>query len=271
MNQEIRKIQLKCLEILEIVDKICREENIQYSLCGGSVVGAHLYKKCLPWDDDVDLMMTRKNYNRFIQILQNKLPNGFSAHNYQLTNDFQTLFTKVMNDNTTVVQQDGTVSGVFLDITVYDKIPRDYRFKWDILLWKISQVVTIGKIEGKNIKTRLRNLVLSTILKDKIKYLKFFQQQVEKLGDRSKVYSYAELFGAFCNTKTYEPEIFENYAEIDFEGKKYMIVRDYVKYLETRYDRTDFREPKEKQVAPHYKYVDLSMPYKKYIETIVRI
>ena len=35
MNQEIRKIQLKCLEILEIVDKICREENIQYSLCGG--------------------------------------------------------------------------------------------------------------------------------------------------------------------------------------------------------------------------------------------
>ena len=40
-----------------------------------------------------------------------------------------------------------------------------------------------------------------------------------------------------------------------------MIVRDYVKYLETRYDRTDFREPKEKQVAPHYKYVDLSMPY----------
>ena len=66
-------------------------------------------------------------------------------------------------------------------------------------------------------------------------------------------------------------DIFENYAEIDFEGKKYMIVRDYVKYLETRYDRTDFREPKEKQVAPHYKYVDLSMPYKKYIETIVRI
>lgn len=50
MNQEIRKIQLKCLEILEIVDKICREENIQYSLCGGSVVGAHLYKKCLPSD-----------------------------------------------------------------------------------------------------------------------------------------------------------------------------------------------------------------------------
>ena len=41
---EIRSIQLKCLEILEIIDKICHKYNIQYSLCGGSVVGAYLYK-----------------------------------------------------------------------------------------------------------------------------------------------------------------------------------------------------------------------------------
>ena len=42
MEKEIREIQLKCLEILNLVDIICRENHIQYSLCGGSVVGAHL-------------------------------------------------------------------------------------------------------------------------------------------------------------------------------------------------------------------------------------
>ena len=41
---EIRQLQLKCLEIFDIVDKICRENEIKYSLCGGSVVGAHLYQ-----------------------------------------------------------------------------------------------------------------------------------------------------------------------------------------------------------------------------------
>ena len=266
MEKEIREIQLKCLEILNLVDIICRENHIQYSLCGGSVVGAHLYKGCLPWDDDVDLMMTRRNYNRFIDIVSKSLPKGYSVHNYQLTNDFESTFTKIMDDNTTIVQQDGTVSGVFLDITVYDKIPMDYHFKWDVFLWKISQVVMIGQLSGKSMKTKIRNLVLSTVLKDKRRYLRFFFFFLEKIGEKANEYSYAELFGAFCNTKPYSPEIFENYTEIEFEGKNYMVVRDYVQYLQTRYERTDFREPKEKQVAPHYQYVDLKLPYKKYIK-----
>jgi len=263
MENETRQIQLKCLEILRIVDFICREHGIQYSLCGGSVVGAYLYKGCLPWDDDIDLMMTRENYNRFIDVVKEELPRGYSVHNYQLTDDFETPFTKIMNDNTTIVQHDNTVSGVFLDITVYDRIPNDRRFKWDKFLWKISQVVMIGKIESSGLKTRIRNFVLSTMLKDKRRYLMFFQKQVEYLG-RKGDYSYAELFGAFCNTKPYDAEIFENYSEIEFEGNSYMIVRDYVKYLETRYERTDFREPKEKQVAPHYQYVNFELPYKEY-------
>ena len=74
------------------------------------------------------------------------------------------------------------------------------------------------------------------------------------------------MFGAFCNTLPYEPEIFENYTEIQFEGKQYMIVKDYIKYLQTRYNRTDFREPKEKQLSPHYRYVSFRIPYKEYIK-----
>ncbi len=264
MEKEIRKIQLKCLEILNVVDKICRENQIQYSLCGGSVVGAYLYKGFLPWDDDVDLMMTRDNYNHFIQVVASELPKGYSVHNYQLTDDFESTFTKIMDDSTTVVQQDGTVSGVFLDITVYDKIPMDYHFKWDVFLWKISQVVMIGKLNDNSFKTRIRNLVLSTILKDRRKYLIFFQKQVESTGRKAKKYSYAELFGAFCNTKSYNPKIFENYTEIEFERKYYMIVRDYIDYLQTRYERTDFREPKEKQIAPHYQYINFDLPYRQF-------
>lgn len=82
----IRQIQLKCLELLDMVDKICREHHIQYSLCGGSVVGAHLYKGCLPWDADIDLMMTRHNYNRFLEIVPDLLPDGYSIYNYQKGN-----------------------------------------------------------------------------------------------------------------------------------------------------------------------------------------
>lgn len=209
--------------------------------------------------------MTRENYNKFLSVIKLELPKGFSVNNYQLSDTYWSLFTKIVNDNTTIVQNDGAVSGVFLDITVYDKIPDNYKRKEDIFLWKMSQVVSIGKIKGKSLKAFVRNMVLTLFFRDKSKYYKFFQKRVEKNGNTTK-YHYSELFGAFCNTLPYEPEIFENYTEIQFEGKQYMIVKDYIKYLQTRYNRTDFREPKEKQVSPHYRYVNFSIPYKEYIK-----
>lgn len=263
MPDVVRQVQIKCLEILKIVDQICRKHGIKYSLCGGSVVGAYLYEGCLPWDDDIDLMMTRENYNRFLIVAPNELPAGFSIHNYLLSEEYWSLFTKIVNDNTTIVQQNGSVSGVFLDITVYDRIPDNWRKQEDILLWKISQVVMIGKIDSKSLKALLRNAILHCFFQNKRKYYRFFQHRVE-LNGRTPNYHYAELFGAYCNTKLYEPSIFENYIDIAFENNQYMIVRDFVEYLETRYDRTDFREPKEKQVPPHFRFVDLNTPYKEY-------
>lgn len=265
MDSEVREIQLQCVKILNIVHKICIDNNIKYSLCGGSVVGAHLFGGCLPWDDDVDLMMTRDNYDRFIKIAQNEIPKGFSIHNYRISDDFSTPFTKIMNDSTTIVQLDDTVSGVFLDITVYDKIPENPLSKVDYLLWKISQIVMIGKISPNSIRQRIRNLFLSSPLGNRRRFLKIFEMIVSLISKFSSKYKYSELFGAFANTIKYNPEIFENYTFIQFENKKYMIVRDYIEYLKTRYNRTDFREPKDKQVAPHYKLVNLNMPYKEYL------
>lgn len=262
-KDEIRAIQLKCLEILEIVDYICEKHDIKYSLCGGSVVGAYLYKKCLPWDDDIDLMMTRTNYNRFLKVAPGELPEKYSIHNYQMNDVYWSPFTKIVDNETTLVQIDGTVSGVFLDITVYDKVPNDWKKNIDIVLWKVSQIVSIGSIVPRNRKDILRNILIKSVLRNERKYLKFFQWVVEKLGN-ARDYHYSELFGAYCNTKEYNKLIFENYTEIEFENKNYMIVRDYINYLETRYDRKDFREPKERQIAPHYQFVDLNKSYKKY-------
>lgn len=264
MENEIRNIQCECLKILDIIHNICKDNNIQYSLCGGSVVGAHLYNSCLPWDDDIDLMMTRQNYDKFLKIAQHSLPDGYSLQNFRYSNDFTTPFTKIVNNNTTIVQQDNTVSGIFVDITVYDKVPNNIVFKYETFLWKLSQIVMIGKIPNNNLKNISRNILLSTFFRNKKNYLKFFEKQIKILSPSSK-YSYAELFGAFCNTTQYSANIFENYTEILFENKKYMIVQDYVSYLKTRYNRDDFIEPKEKQIAPHYKFVDFNLPYKEYI------
>lgn len=269
MESELRQLQLKCLEILDIVVKICTEHNIKYSLCGGSVVGAHLYKGFLPWDDDIDIMMTRENYNKFLEVAKDCLPEGYSIINYQnsdLSTKWKICFTKIIDDNTTIVQDDDNVMGVFIDIDVYDKVPENL-FKYiDLFLCERILTINKGKVAGKNIRNIFRNLFLNTIFSNRRKYLICMQRIVEFLGKNPSCYTYRELFGAYhgYNMIPYKASIFENYTTIDFEGRKVMIVRDYIDYLRTRYNRTDFREPKEKQVHTHHQYINLEMPYMMY-------
>ena len=270
MESELRKLQQKCLEILDIIDNICREHRIQYSLCGGSVVGAHLYNGFLPWDDDIDLMMTRDNYNKFINIAPSSLPQGFSLFCYQHSEYASQLhlgFAKVMNENTTFIENNGDITGIFVDITVYDKIPNSFLRHIDLFLYKRAQMISTGKLPGKSIKNQIRNLLLDTIFSDYRAYMTFFQKVLEMLG-RTSDYSYRELCGPyyFVCMIPYQPHIFENYTTIEFEGREIMIVRDYIEYLQSRYNRTDFVEPKEKQVPIHLEHAEFDIPYMEYIK-----
>lgn len=265
-NQNTRQIQLKCLEILDIVHNICVENNIEYSLCGGSVVGAHLYKGCLPWDDDVDIMMTRENLSKFLEIAPGLLPKGFSIYNFHETADFHNGVTKVVNENTTYVEKNGKVLGVFLDITVYDKVPLNPLLRWiDMFLCARSLTAIQGKMDGYGLKKLVRDFIIDLFLSDKRRFFLFFEKVVVAIGKHTKKYSYSELFGAWAQTISYKPSVFENYSKIEFEGKQYMIVRDYIEYLQTRYNRTDFREPIEKQLASHIAFYDENLPYKEYL------
>ena len=239
MEQNVRTIQQKCLDILNVAHRICMENGIQYSLCGGSVVGAHLYKGCLPWDDDIDIMMTRTNFDRFLSIAPSVLPEGLKLHHFRIDGYVVKGIAKVMDENSTYVEENGQVGGVFLDITVYDRIPTNWLLRQiDLFLCARSLTAMRGKIEGSGLKKLCRDLFVDVFLSDKRKYFMFFEKIAVALGRCTRSYSYSELFGAWAQTISYRPSVFENYTTIEFEGEQYMIVRDYIEYLQTRYNRT---------------------------------
>ena len=65
------------LEVLNDVDKACRENGIQYFAEWGTLLGAVRHHGFIPWDDDMDICMKRPDYNRFLQIADQIMPEGY--------------------------------------------------------------------------------------------------------------------------------------------------------------------------------------------------
>ena len=122
-SEELRSLQLRCVDIVKDIDLFCRKNNIEYALCGGSAIGAHMYGGFIPWDDDMDLMMTRKNYKKFLR-LWNKEKQQYELHHYSKIDSGGVMFAKIVDPNSTLVETQESFtkapSGVFVDITVFD-------------------------------------------------------------------------------------------------------------------------------------------------------
>ena len=68
----IKEQQLLLIEMLDYITKICDKNNINYSLIGGSLIGAIRHKGMIPWDDDIDIILMPNEYEKLIDILKKK-------------------------------------------------------------------------------------------------------------------------------------------------------------------------------------------------------
>lgn len=112
-----KKVQMLILKIFIEFDRICRENGLRYYLAGGTLLGAVRHKGFIPWDDDLDVTMPRKDYDKFLKICPSKLREGFclNAHAYPYT------FTRleVLGPRTTApLQRNGR--NIFVDILPLD-------------------------------------------------------------------------------------------------------------------------------------------------------
>lgn len=67
------------MEVLEVIDKICREYNLRYFADWGTLLGAIRHKGFIPWDDDIDICLMRQDYMRLIQVFRANPPKGFAV------------------------------------------------------------------------------------------------------------------------------------------------------------------------------------------------
>lgn len=122
---ECKKIEL---QILKSVKQFCMAKHIRYYLCGGTLIGAIRHKGFIPWDDDIDIMMPRKDYKRFIQLFPEEGINGFRLLSPYTEEDCCIVYSKVYDPQT--LKQDKEFDkkywkyGVDIDIFPTDGLPK---------------------------------------------------------------------------------------------------------------------------------------------------
>jgi len=152
----IRQSQLVMLRMLKIMDYLCSRHNIQYFLTGGSLLGAIRHKGFIPWDDDLDVGMTRDNYEKFVQLAVPELPRDIffqtpetDAYYSELSNVDARLRDKYSSYNHVGIENNKWHEGLQVDIFVYDRAFLPHNF------FIIAQNVLLKSVNSKKKRARI--------------------------------------------------------------------------------------------------------------------
>ncbi len=137
----VRELQLEILEIMDEIHRICVKHKINYGLIAGSALGVVNYKGFIPWDDDIDLCVLRKDWKKFIKALQEDLDDKYYFQCYETDKKYNTIMgpqmkirkrgTFIEETNWLLKNRCKSGDGIFVDVVIYDNIAES-KFKDEV-------------------------------------------------------------------------------------------------------------------------------------------
>lgn len=251
------------LGILSYVDTFCRENNIEYSLGYGSLIGAIRHKGFIPWDDDIDIIMTRDNYNKFIELhkyKKNENERYRIRKGYELANH---LHAVVSDEETIVIFQEGTTDskfykgGLWVDLFPLDNCCNElsYEKKWTKIrqLRKMQLLADFGALRDcSKWNRRIRNIIHPFMYPFSGLISRCLNRVIlnENSCDTNYVASYSVWY---WKQKVIPKSFFDNLITVEFEGYKYLAINEFDRYLRDLYGNY-MQFPPEIQRVPKHKY-----------------
>lgn len=259
--QESREIKEICLNVLIQFDLFCRKHNLRYSLAGGTLLGAIRHKGYIPWDDDIDVLMPRPDYEKFINY-SGTIGKNLAIKNKSNTAPCYYAYSKLINTDT-IVYEDliiGNESGLGMDIFPVDGLPESHgaQVKHINELAMVKTKIDLCTIPIKKGKTFPRYLLKILILPVARKLFRL-DVLVDKVDKLARKYDFNNSKMVAAQTLNYgmkeilEKEEFEKYVELDFEGHRFMGISCYDRYLTNLFG--DYMKlPPANQQRAHHKF-----------------
>lgn len=249
-NNELKNIQL---EIMKDIHKFCEEEHICYSLCAGSLLGAVRHEGFIPWDDDIDIMMPRPDYDKFL-IKYNQKKGKYNVVAYEIDKKCPYNYAKVYDNTTKLIENTDYTYNIGVNVDVF---PVDgFKPKCGILT---KQVFLRNILNIKILKiNKKRNILKNTILRIfKIIMAPISIEFIVKaMCENQKKSSFNESEYVMCiygvrNDALVNKKIFNCRKLVKFENYHFYIICEYDEWLRKRYGNYMCLPPLENQINHH--------------------
>lgn len=257
--QDMQQVELNMLLELE---KVCKRHELRFYIDGGTLLGSYCYEGFIPWDDDIDIKMPRKDYEKLLQY-RNEFPEYMSVIPPE-EDGFSYTFTKINDERTVLIENPGASNEhkgcVYLDILPMDGHPKDEK-----KLRKLEKLKTLfhgAKSSFRELKhsekllKRLKGYIYSLIYRHKKIYKK-----MTRLA-RSCEYDSAEYVGLLIEgnriKETFRRESLDNSVKMPFEGYEFPASSDYEQHLVTFYGEHILQSKSKHNlpyIAPSHKHI----------------
>lgn len=267
MDYDLRKLQSVILYIAKEIKRICDANNIKYSMIGGTLIGAVRHKGFIPWDDDLDFVMTRTEYNRFIKCCETQLSEDFFLQNWHTDPYFGHGFTKILLNDTMAIEcgKENSLCKqmIFVDIFPFDKIPdsESLRKKQKLNTFLARKMIWLkngGDYKRFTGKKWFAYGILkcgSVFFTKKALISRFEKYATQYIGDNVKCYT--NMTGSYGYHREIIPKaLFDVYIEIPFENTMMMAMQNYDYYLRQVFGNYMQLPPVEQRVNHGMKLVD---------------
>lgn len=258
--KELTLYELKetTFNLLKVFDAFAKENNITYFLAYGTLLGAIRYKKFIPWDDDVDLLIPREDYDRMVKIYKDN--DRYKMFSFERDSRYRFPFAKLCDMNTRKVENlvdNGLELGVDIDLFPLDKWDNDFKKakKEASYIGRNMYHMSLSKLTDSG-STKLINKIVKpvVIFFCKKKGYKYYIQNIIRQTTCVKGESQYVGCKVWCvyGIKCINPaEAFEKAIEVEFEGEFFPAPIGYDQYLTCLYGDYLPEPPKEKQKTHH--------------------
>lgn len=278
-------IQKELFTIYLETKKVCNQLGIKLIASGGTLLGAIRHKGFIPWDNDMDFYLLRKDYDRFCKEAPKLIDKKYFVQCHKTDHDWYINHCKIRENGTTALETNPYAKfhqGLWIDIFPIDALPDNKKIflKYIVRCRELYERIAFHWMQQRSrFKTKIIRLIIGFYNRMLLKhpFLNISFKKIEKESTKyNKLKSEYLCISLFLVTTSYSigrlfiysKKIFDDILEVPFENSTVFVMKDYDSFLTQQYGNWRQIPPPEKRKASFHNivFLDLKKDYREYIK-----